>query len=69
MKKWKQSLIYFYEAYENEFPDSLKKELILFTKKTLSISEKMKKVFYKEKLRPTKGGDLALRILFLLNVC
>lgn len=69
MKKWHQSLCYFKKAYINDFNDETASVLSLFANENKSFSNKIKKLFYPKKLKITLGGEIALRILFLLGKC
>ena len=69
MKKWHQSLCYFKTAYINDFNDETARVLSLFANENKSFSNKIKKLFYPKKLKITLGGEIALRILFLLGKC
>lgn len=69
MEKWHQSLCYFKKAYINDFDNKDMKILDLFANDEKTLTNKIKKVFYPKKLRTTLGGEIALRILFLIGKC
>ena len=69
MEKWHKSLCYFKKAYINDFDNKDMKILDLFANDEKTLTNKIKKVFYQKKLRTTLGGEIALRILFLIGKC
>lgn len=64
---------WFLDRFEEEYSDNLstkEKEFIqLFRMKKNGpkLAERIKRIFYKSRLRPTLGGEIALRICFLLG--
>lgn len=56
----------FEEEYYNRLLDEDRKFIQLFGADKI-LKGRMKKVFYKHRLRPTLGGEIALRICFLLG--
>lgn len=68
MEKWHQSLVYFKESYYELVKTEEKKTLDIFIGNK-KIINKIQKVFYYKRLRPTFGGEMALRLLFLLGKC
>lgn len=69
MRQWKNSLICYSNQYITDVPKEIKTILLLFSSENYSLSKRIKKVFFPEKMRPTFGGEIALRILFLLGKC
>ena len=67
--KWKRSLCYFKDEYYNEINENEQYVLALFANENDTFTNKVKKIFYKRKLRPTAGGNFALKILFLIGKC
>lgn len=57
----------FYQEYGNLMEESDRSLLDLYTGNTLSFFRWFRRFSYKKRLRPSIGGDLALRICFLLN--
>lgn len=64
---WKQSLCHYHDMFIDKVDEESAKVLSLFG--TKRGGKKLKKLFYPLRLRPTKGGDLSLRILILLGRC
>lgn len=69
MLKWKQSLCYFNNEYANLFNKNMTNIMDIFANKNLSLKNTFRKVFYPKRLRTSLGGEVALRILFLINKC
>lgn len=67
MEEYYRVLRHFYEEYEKELSRRDKEMLQGFMKKENTISCYMERLFWKERLRPSLGGEIALRISFLLN--
>lgn len=67
MEEYYRVLRHFYDEYERELSNEDKERLRVFTKREHSVSLYFKRLFWKERLRPSLGGEAALRISFLLN--
>ena len=67
MDEYYRVLRHFYEEYENDLSIANKIKLQIFMKKDNSMRTYLKRLFWKERLRPSLGGEIALRISFLLN--
>ena len=67
--EWKNSLSYFNDLFNNRINKETRRELELFATKSKSPNIKLKKLFFNHKLRPSIGGDLALRVLILKGKC
>jgi glycosyl transferase group 2 len=67
MEEYYRVLRHFYDEYEKVLSDENKEKLYVFTKREKSFSLYLKRLFWKERLRPSLGGEAALRISFLLN--
>nr|MCR4750907.1 hypothetical protein [Eubacterium sp.] len=63
--KEKRGLQYFYHEFRDELTEADKNELRLFAADETGISLRLRKVFYKNRLRTRLAGEAALRILFL----
>ena len=57
----------FYKIYKKRLSPEHKKLLRLFIQHPWSLSLYLNRLFFPKRLRPTWGGELALRICFLLN--
>ena len=62
----KEYLRHFYEVFEHQLSDSDKKTLQLFIRPN-SFFRQIHKMFYPHSLRARLAGEIAIRILFLLN--
>ena len=69
MVKWKRSLCYFSKEYYKNVKGREKKTLQIFASQKNTPAIRLKKVFYGKRLRPTVGGEVALRVLFLIGKC
>ncbi len=69
MIHWKKSLFFFKEQFYSDCDASNKLLLDKFIEEQNSLIRKFAKIFYNKRLRPTLGGEIALRIIFLLGVC
>ena len=58
----------FYEIFENELPESHKKELSFFLNKSINPIHRLKKVFYPKRLRYDFKDELMLRFIFLFGL-
>ena len=67
MEEYYRVLRHFYDEYEKVLSDENKEKLYVFTKREKSFSLYLKRLFWKERLRPSLGGEAALRISFLFN--
>lgn len=65
----KKSFWYFKNKHLEEIDDKYKKTLLLFANINPTLLMRLKKAFYLKRLRPTIGGEVVLRILFLLKKC
>lgn len=57
----------FYEEYADQLKDSDQRYLRIFMEQPVTLSIYLKRLFFKERFRPSLGGELALRLCFLLN--
>lgn len=57
----------FYKAYGKHLSSENKELLYLFSRHPFTLSLYWKRLFYPERLRPSLGGELALRLCFLFN--
>ena len=57
----------FYKIYKKRLNPENRRLLRLFIQRPWSLSLYLKRLFFPKRLRPTWGGELALRICFLLN--
>ncbi|MBD5393059.1 MAG: glycosyltransferase [Lachnospiraceae bacterium] len=57
----------FYDEYHNLLDETSAKCLNVFKEQRVTLSLYFKRLFYPKRLRPTLGGELALRLCFLLN--
>lgn len=69
MCNWQKSFWYFKNKHLEEIDDKYKKTLLLFANINPTLLMRLKKAFYLKRLRPTIGGEVVLRILFLLKKC
>ena len=69
MIKWKRSLCCFTKEYYKNVKEQEKKTLQIFANNKKTMGIRLKKVFYRKRLRPTLGGEAALRVLFLIGKC
>lgn len=67
MEEYYRVLRHFYEEYEKSLSDSDKEKLRIFMKKENSMRIYLQRLSWKERLRPSIGGEVALRISFLVN--
>ncbi len=67
MEEYYRVLRHFYEEYEDKLSDGDRTRLQIFMKKKNTMPLYLKRVFWKERLRPSLGGEAALRINFLLS--
>lgn len=67
MEEYYGVLRHFYEEYAGELSDEDKERLRVFMKRENSVLLYLKRLFWKERLRPSFGGEVALRISFFLN--
>ena len=67
MEEYYRVLRHFYDEYEQELSDENKERLCVFMKREKTFSLYLKRLFWKERLRPSWGGEVALRISFLFN--
>lgn len=67
MEEYYRVLRHFHEEYERELSSEDRERLQVFMKKENTVRLYLKRVFWKERLRPSLGGEIALRIGFLLN--
>lgn len=65
--KEKKALRYFYRTFKDELTKREQNILKLFATKNPSLKIRMRKVFYKGKLRGRLTGELALRFMFLIG--
>lgn len=57
----------FYEEYRDRICISDRKALEIFMEQPFSMQIYLKRLFYPKRLRPSLGGELALRLCFLMN--
>ena len=69
MINWKRSLSCFTKEYYKNVKEQEKKTLQIFANNKKTMGIRLKKVFYRKRLRPTLGGEAALRVLFLIGKC
>lgn len=69
MITWNNCLKYFYESYGNELSENNSKLFRKFVKDKNTFIISIKKCFSFYRFRPGVGGEIALRILFLLRKC
>lgn len=67
MEEYYRVLRHFYDEYERSLSDSDKEKLRILMKRENSMWFYLRRLFWKERLRPTIGGEVALRISFLMN--
>ena len=60
-------ITHFYKTYGKYLNSENKKLLSLFTQQPFSLSLYMNRLLYPKRLRPSWGGELALRLCFLFN--
>lgn len=66
---WKNCLCYFKELFYDKAHSEAQKSLSIFGTKQNSIGNKFRKLFFLHRLRPSLGGDGALRVLILKGKC
>lgn len=69
MITWKNCLRYFYDLYGNKLNSRDSKLFHIFVKDKNTILTSIRKCFYLHRFRPGLGGEIALRILFILQKC
>lgn len=69
MTVWNNCLMCFYDLYGDNISVSNKRLFHIFVKSKRVCVNAIKKCFYFQRFRPNIGGEIALRILFLLKKC
>lgn len=57
----------FYEEYHSDLGEASSNCLIIFMEQNVTLPLYLKRLFFPRRLRPSLGGELALRLCFLLN--